>query len=747
MKRLLVLLILFLLISVIGQAQTVIRVPQDQPTIQAAINVAVNGDTVLVAEGTYVENIRITKKIVLGSLFLQDRDTSHISETILDGSSPNHPDTGSVVVFDTGSDSTSLLVGFTVKKGTGTRLLEQPSYIFWRGGGGIMIIDGGARIRYNRITSNSVSGDYCFGGGVANWDTAAYVIIESNTIDMNISAGKSYDEGGGISIGCKSYIANNIIARNTINIGLGGGVSLWGDYVHFTTPIVFINNTVAYNGALRGVEGMAIYNTNEVRMMNNIIWNPGDGVDMDPVVPAISASNNLVRGNFVGNNNLNVDPEFSDTVNFELSPTSPCISAGRDTATMSGTFVAAPLVDRHGSGRPQIAGTLPDLGAVESNSHTVAPVRQDPQLSYHELFSSGFEREYFVFLPKNYASMTSVRLLISLHGCGGSGQSQMRFGFSDMVDSMDFIVVYPSSFGSCWEDGAPGRTLHYDVFFIDELIDSMIAQYRVDSTEIYLTGFSSGGFLTYRLAGESRHHIAGIAPVAATIGLGVTPPPPPGPIPMIYFHGTADNNVPYNGNSSFSSVGQVLANWASYNHADTVAVTDMPNVNTSDNSTVQKIVYQPSPGISGASIHFYRVDNGVHAVPGPQFWWRSPVNQDVNAPIEIMKFFSQSDQLTAAEEVKITIPETFALFQNYPNPFNPSTEITYRLPFTLHTSLKIYDVLGREVATLVNKEQPAGVYKAEWTASVASGVYFYRLEALGKDGKAFAETRKLLLLK
>ena len=51
------------------------------------------------------------------------------------------------------------------------------------------------------------------------------------------------------------------------------------------------------------------------------------------------------------------------------------------------------------------------------------------------------------------------------------------------------------------------------------------------------------------------------------------------------------------------------------------------------------------------------------------------------------------------------------------------------------------------MATLVNKEQPAGVYKAEWNASVASGVYFYRLEALGKDGKAFAETRKLLLLK
>jgi len=169
MKRLLILLILFLLISVIGQAQTLIRVPQDQPTIQAAINVAVNGDTVLVAEGTYVENIRITKKIVLGSLFLQDGDTSHISKTILDGSSPSHPDTGSVVVFDAGSDSASLLVGFTVTKGTGTRILELPSAIYWRGGGGIMIVYGGARIRYNRITDNTLSGAYCYGGVSRIW--------------------------------------------------------------------------------------------------------------------------------------------------------------------------------------------------------------------------------------------------------------------------------------------------------------------------------------------------------------------------------------------------------------------------------------------------------------------------------------------------------------------------------------------------------------------------------------------------
>ena len=103
------------------------------------------------------------------------------------------------------------------------------------------------------------------------------------------------------------------------------------------------------------------------------------------------------------------------------------------------------------------------------------------------------------------------------------------------------------------------------------------------------------------------------------------------------------------------------------------------------------------------------------------------------------------------------VPTEFSLSQNFPNPFNPSTEITYSLPFTLHASLKVYDILGREVATLVGGEQPAGAYKAEWNASMSSGVsakggyassvYFYRLEAVGKDGRAFVETKKMMLVR
>lgn len=76
------------------------------------------------------------------------------------------------------------------------------------------------------------------------------------------------------------------------------------------------------------------------------------------------------------------------------------------------------------------------------------------------------------------------------------------------------------------------------------------------------------------------------------------------------------------------------------------------------------------------------------------------------------------------------IPMFFLLQQNYPNPFNPTTNIEYRISNIEFVSLKIYDVLGNEVATLVNEEKPAGTYTAEFNAArLSSGVYFYRLQA------------------
>ena len=97
---------------------------------------------------------------------------------------------------------------------------------------------------------------------------------------------------------------------------------------------------------------------------------------------------------------------------------------------------------------------------------------------------------------------------------------------------------------------------------------------------------------------------------------------------------------------------------------------------------------------------------------------------------------------TAIEKVS-SAPTTFRLEQNYPNPFNPTTAISYQLSAVSHVTLKVYDVLGREVTTLVHQRQNPGSYTVTFDASrLSSGVYFYRLEA-----GSYHDTKKLLLLK
>jgi glucose/arabinose dehydrogenase len=108
------------------------------------------------------------------------------------------------------------------------------------------------------------------------------------------------------------------------------------------------------------------------------------------------------------------------------------------------------------------------------------------------------------------------------------------------------------------------------------------------------------------------------------------------------------------------------------------------------------------------------------------------------------------------------IPEKFQLMQNYPNPFNPTTKISYAIPGTVETrhgvSLRVYDILGNEIQTLVNEEKPAGFYEVTWdSANSPSGVYFYKLQVyfaasgnedmLSSSAQNFVETKKMVLLR
>jgi hypothetical protein len=124
----------------------------------------------------------------------------------------------------------------------------------------------------------------------------------------------------------------------------------------------------------------------------------------------------------------------------------------------------------------------------------------------------------------------------------------------------------------------------------------------------------------------------------------------------------------------------------------------------------------------------------------------APVGQEVT----ISCILSTPDGQTWSKEIRLVVaaPDRFELFQNYPNPFNPKTEISYRTSEPGRVMLKVYNVLGQEVATLVDADQPAGAHRVEWNAvTFASGVYVYRLSVRGIRSNQIDLRRTMVLLK
>ncbi len=114
---------------------------------------------------------------------------------------------------------------------------------------------------------------------------------------------------------------------------------------------------------------------------------------------------------------------------------------------------------------------------------------------------------------------------------------------------------------------------------------------------------------------------------------------------------------------------------------------------------------------------------------------------------EVLRY--RGEVATSAGHQNPDLPVEFSLEQNYPNPFNPSTTIRFRLPYRSNVRLTVYNILGQQIAELVNKEFQVGTHTEIWKGGVASGIYFCRLEAAATDnsGKKFVDVKKMVLLK
>lgn len=139
---------------------------------------------------------------------------------------------------------------------------------------------------------------------------------------------------------------------------------------------------------------------------------------------------------------------------------------------------------------------------------------------------------------------------------------------------------------------------------------------------------------------------------------------------------------------------------------------------------------------------FYVTDKGTFLVVNSYF------GQPHTGTISISSIQAVEGTLATAVTSRSHVPASFSMDQNYPNPFNPSSTISYQLPTSSSVTLKVYDILGREVATLVNGMEQVGTHIVPIDGSkFSSGVYFYTITAKGTHGVVFTSTRKFLLLK
>ena len=332
---------------------TIINVPVPYTTIQAGITAAANTDTVLVQPGTYVENINYNGKLItVGSLFLTTQDTTYIASTIIDGNSSD-----SVVIFNSGEDSTAVLSGFTLTNGFSANF-----------GGGIFCVSSSPSLRNVIITGNSASecggGICCFGsnpiitactisgntafvllGGGIQANFYSNLIVQNCTISDNVAS----RGGGGVHVDGNSTIIFDdcTISYNTVSLDerKGGGIFLEGsssslhrctilgneaDYgggVYIDSGVVDFDHCTISENVVGLNPNAAIYNDGgTLSITNSILWNDFP----DEIVGSASISYSDIEGGWGGTGNIDSDPLFVNPAggDYHLRLLSPCIDAG-----------------------------------------------------------------------------------------------------------------------------------------------------------------------------------------------------------------------------------------------------------------------------------------------------------------------------------------------------------------------------------------------------------------------------------
>jgi sugar lactone lactonase YvrE len=735
--KLLLLSILTLTFFVYTLAGDTLKVPSEYASIQEAINASINGDIVLVAPGTYFENIDFNgKNIMVTSHFVLNGNLEYVGNTIIDGSNPDNPDSASCVSFHSGENSSAVVQGFTIKGGTGTKWIDPNNPGFtWRGGGGVFTFMSSPIIKYNKIIDNKVTNisgvDGAQGGGTLSYNGNPQII--NNIIMQNkarYGAGIVIDFSGGV-------VKNNIIYNNSGGQDYGGG-GFWS-IGNGSSPIIvennhIVDNSVTGSGAYGGKGGAMFVWMGTVTVRNNIIWgntqsSGGPIAQIDGGTANVSYCN--VEGGFTGEGNINSEPEFADS-NFFLLPNSICIDAGNpDTVYYD---VEDPL--NPGFAKYPSQGLLRnDMGAYGG-----------PFAAFLPYFEYVFENllnnpESVVFDPTNNRYLVSNWAdgnIVEINNMGRQIYFNTDLDQAAGLHILEDVLYVASSDGS--NTGVIGIELSSGeiVFDVDIAEMQLLNDITSDTSgNLYITDCDADKIFKVNISDKT-------CSTFVESGLGY----PNG----IYFDEPNNRLLVLNGELpggpiiAVSLMDSTLTTVVNTNLTAIDGLTADQNGNFYFSSWTSDKVYKYDASFTNPP----EVISSGHNNPADIFY-----NQLDNV-LAIPNFHSNSvdfiDITTGIEETENSFQE-FRLFNNYPNPFNPSTKIKFNISQDLrrekrNVTLKVYDILGNEVATLINEKLSAGEYEITFEAvrgrdlSLASGIYFYTLRA-----GEFFQTKKMILLK
>jgi polyhydroxybutyrate depolymerase len=260
--------------------------------------------------------------------------------------------------------------------------------------------------------------------------------------------------------------------------------------------------------------------------------------------------------------------------------------------------------------------------------------RLPPGSIARKLSHGGLERSYLLH-PGSARSKTALVLL--LHGAGGYGGGiQRRSGFDEVAERAGVVVAYPDAIAAVWHDGWWNSSSD-DVAFLTALADSLVNEFAIDPTRVYVAGFSNGAGMAHRLACESNR-FAAIAAVSGNLSSSTASGCSNSQaVSVLDLHGSDDPVVPYD-----VQLTRTLAHWLTHDEcAEPGEIIELPDADPDDGTRVR--VQSHARCRAGTEVALYTIEGGGHTWPGQDFEWfrfRRPgkISRDIDASQVILDF-------------------------------------------------------------------------------------------------------------